>query len=613
MFVPSRESRQLMQYGKLSVDFSRLLIAFGDQALELSPTEFWLLVCLIQAAPQTLPFLDLARQVEGHAGALPLDTNEALRYHIHCLRRKLREVAGDGELIESVRGVGYRLPKPLHPDQPSGIVTFLFSDIEGSTQLWEENPQTMKVAFKRHDTLLRQAVAAHNGHIFKTVGDGFYIAFSQATEGLAAALRAQRALHTEKWPDSARLRVRMALSTGVADEREGDYFGPPLNLAARLLAAAHGGQILLTHATQVEIASHLPPSVELRDLGFRRFKGLREPQRVFQVVAADLPVHFPPLRTLNPSPTNLPSELTSFVGRENALRSITALLRQPGVRLVTLTGPGGIGKSRLGLQVAASMRDEYENGVFFVPLASLQEPALIPSTIAQLLGVQENPDRLPIEQLIAYLRSRQLLLLLDNFEHLVDAAPLVNELLRGAPSVKILVTSREALSIYGEHLYPVRPLPLPDLHERLTLDQLDSFAATALFRQRAQASAPDLMLAESDAPIVAAICASLDGLPLAIELAAARASQYGLSEIVTQLSCRLEFLTSGARDLPARQRTLRAALDWSYDLLTPDEQPLFARLAVFVGGWSMNAAQQLMAGMDKTPAQVEAILDLIPV
>ena len=265
------------------------------------------------------------------------------------------------------------------------------------------------------------------------------------------------------------------------------------------------------------------------------------------------------------------------------------------------------------MQVAASMRDEYENGVFFVPLASLQEPALIPSTIAQLLGVQENPDRLPIEQLIAYLRSRQLLLLLDNFEHLVDAAPLVNELLRGAPSVKILVTSREALSIYGEHLYPVRPLPLPDLHERLTLDQLDSFAATALFRQRAQASAPDLMLAESDAPIVAAICASLDGLPLAIELAAARASQYGLSEIVTQLSCRLEFLTSGARDLPARQRTLRAALDWSYDLLTPDEQPLFARLAVFVGGWSMNAAQQLMAGMDKTPAQVEAILDLIPV
>lgn len=605
---PMKVSRPPIRHGKLWIDVADRRTTFDNHILPLSPTEFVLLANLAQAAPQTLAFGELAQQIGEETGESGQDANEMLRYHIYLLRRKLKEVAGDEALIETVQAVGYRLSSPEETIQPNGSITFLFSDIEGSTQLWEQNSQSMKRALRRHDTLLRQATATCNGYVFKTMGDGFYIAFSRAVDALAAALAAQRALHAEEWPESTRLRVRMALATGPAESRDDDYFGPPLNLAARLLSAGHGGQILLDQITQAEITGELPPGVKVRDMGLRRLRGLREHQRIFQAVVDDLPAHFPPLRTLDPRPTNLPAELTPFVGRENEVKAVSGLLRRPQSRLVTLTGPGGIGKSRLSLQVAASLQDEYEDGIFFVPLASIHDPALIPSAIARAVGAPESSDNPSLEPLIAHLRSRQLLLVLDNFEQLVDGSPLVNELLRGAPSLKILVTSREALLIYGEQIYPVTPLTLPDLRQPITLDLLARFSATALFVQRVGASAPGLTLGQADAPIVAEICTRLDGLPLVIELAAARANQFSLPEIAAQLTRRLGFLTSGLRDLPDRQRTLRGALDWSYDLLNGDEQGLFARLAVFVGGWTEGAAQELAGGMSLSPAEVTATL-----
>ena len=611
MFLPSRPSpqtRQPIQYGLLQIDLARYQVTFDNRPMDVTPTEWAILTVLAEATPRVVPFLELAQRTQGYRGISSRQASESLRNHLYRLRRKLKEASGDAIQIETVRSVGYLLSSPPQVSQPSGLVTFLFSDIEGSTKLWEQHPQAMRIALRQHDDLLRTAFESCGGYVFKTVGDGFYVAFSRAAQALAAALAGQRALHRAEWPAPTRLRVRMALAAGVVEERDGDYFGPPLNLAARVLAAGHGGQILLAQSAQRELAGEAAPGVQLRDMGMRRFRGLNEPQRIFQVEVADLPAHFSPLHTLDPRPTNLHGELTSFVGREEAIRSIGGLLRRADVRLVTLTGPGGIGKTRLSSQVAASLLDENDDGVFFVPLAPVHDPALIPTTIAQTLGAQESPGRVPMDELIAYLRSRQLLLVLDNFEHLVDAAPLVNDLLRAAPYLKILATSREALQIYGEHIYPVAPLAAPSAQERITLQLLERFPATALFVQRAQAGAPHLALAESDAPTVARICASLDGLPLAIELAAARAGQFSLGEMAEQLQHRLGFLNNGPRDLPARQRTLRGALDWSYDLLSEEEQKLFVRLAVFVGGGSAEAAEHLLAGATHTPGEMTALL-----
>lgn len=605
--IPSQvQSRLTLQKGKLTIDLARHRVTCDNQTLSLSPTEFALLSYLTLAAPRVVPFAELIHQAELPIHGPPQESKRELRRHIFRLRRKLRAAQSEA-LIERVGEIGYVLAAPDPVDQQDDPITFLFSDVEGSTELWDQHSEEMRQALKRHDAVLRSVFEAHSGYVFKTVGDGFYVAFTQADQALAAALAAQRALQAEDWPTAVRLRVRMALSTGLAEARAGDFFGAPLNLAARLLSAGHGGQILLTQATREALVAHAALRVNFRDMGDRRFKGLQEPQRVFQVVASDLPARFPPLRTLDPRPTNLPAELTSFVGRERAVRAIDALLRRAEVRLVTLTGPGGIGKTRLGIQVAASLQDEYEDGVFFVSLAAVHNPDLIPSAIAQALEMPEAADRPLGEQLIAHLHTRKILLVLDNFEHLIEAAPLVNQLLRGASQLKVLVTSREALTIYGEHVFPVTPLTLPDAPEQITLRQLESFAGTALFLQRVRTAALDLHLTDEDAPIITGICASLDGLPLAIELAAARANQFSLSELAAALNSRLGFLNNGPRDLPARQRTLRGALDWSYDLLSGEEQALFARLAVFQGGWDVEAAWELVAGAG-TSGQVEALL-----
>jgi len=349
----------------------------------------------------------------------------------------------------------------LSQQPPSGTVTFLFSDIAGSTQLWEQHPQAMPAALARHDAILKQSVAAHGGVIVKMRGDGVHAAFARATDAVRAALAAQRRLHTTDWSAAGPLHVRMALHTGVSEERDGDYFGPVLNRVARLLAAGHGGQILLSLATAELVRDELPTDAELRDLGDHRLKDLTRPERIFQFVAPDLPADFSPLLTLENRRTNLPIQPTALIGRERELAAIHNILRRADVRLLTLIGPGGIGKTRLALQAAAEALEEFANGAYVVNLAPISDPALVVATIAQTLGVTERGSRPVLESLKDELREQEVLLLLDNFEQVLEAAQQIAELRAGCPKLKLLVTSREVLHLYGEHEFGVPPLSLP--------------------------------------------------------------------------------------------------------------------------------------------------------
>ena len=483
---------------------------------------------------------------------------------------------------------------------PSGTVTFLFTDIEGSTARWEGHPDAMRAALARHDALVRAAIVEHRGHVVKTMGDAFHAAFSRAPDAVAAALDAQRRLQAEPWGEVGPLRVRMALHTGVAEERDGDYYGPPLNRAARLLSAGHGGQVLLSQATRELVRDGLSEGAALIDLGEHRLKDLARPERVFQVVSPGLAADFPQLRALDSSPNNLPIQLTPLIGRERAVRAVMALLTggdpspSPGqARLVTLTGPGGIGKTRLGLQVAAELVGAYDDGVVVVELAPISDASLVAPRIAQALGMADTSGRPPVDILVERLRDRRLLLVLDNFEQVLPATSVVDDLLRSCPALSIMVTSRAPLQLRSEHEYPVPPLVLPEVGRPLSPEALSQYEAVALFIDRSAAIRPDFAVTNANAPAVAGICARLDGLPLAIELAAARIRLLPPEALLARLEHSLDLLVGGRRDLPARQQTLRSAIAWSFDLLDVPEQRLFRRLGVFVGGFTLEAAEAI--------------------
>lgn len=477
-------------------------------------------------------------------------------------------------------------------DLPTGTVTFVFTDIEGSTALWERQPVEMRTALARHDELLEGAIGAHGGYVFKKVGDAVCAAFSTAPAALLAAAEAQRALWAEEWA-GAPLRVRMALHTGSAERRDGDYLGAPLNRVARLLSAGHGGQVLLSHPTQELVRDDLPRGATLRMLGEHRLKDLIRPERVYQLVAPGLPASFPPLTSLETRPNNLPAQPTPLVGREREVAEVCALLGRPELRLLTLTGPGGTGKTRLGLQAAAELLEAFDDGVYFVPLAPVSDAGLVAESIAQAVGLRQSADQPLTESLKAALAPASMLLVLDNFEQVLAAAPLVAGLLAAAPRLKALVTSRSALHLSGEHEYQVQPLALPDSRRLPPLDRLTQYESVRLFIERAQAARSDFAVTNENAPTVAEICHRLDGLPLAIELAAARIRLLPPQAMLARLDSRLRLLTGGPRDLPARQRTLRGTIDWSYGLLDSGEQQLFARLAVFAGGCALDAAESV--------------------
>ncbi len=474
--------------------------------------------------------------------------------------------------------------------------TFLFTDIEGSTRLWEQHSHSMSRLLADHNRILRQAIESHDGLVFKTVGDGFCAVFDSPLSALSAALAAQYTFHglqPSVDTESIILKVRMGLHTGPAEQNNGDYFGPTLNRVARLMAAASGGQTLISSSTTDCLADALPQGIELRDLGKHRLRDLNDDEHIFQVMAAGLVNYFPPIKSLSPRATNLPAHLTSFVGRDTEVTEVCRLLRQPRIRLVTLLGAGGIGKSRLSLQVGAALQDEYEDGTFFVALAPLSRSEAVIEAIAHALKVEEAGSATLLEAVKSHLQQRQIFLVLDNFEQVIDAAPLVNELLAAAPRLKVLTTSREELLIYGEHVYRVSPLTLPEGTQTLDPIALLRYSALALFVERVRSTQPDFALDTSNSADILTICRRLDGLPLAIELAAVRARDLTIHEIAVQLSSRLQVLSKGPRDFPSRQRTMRGAIEWSYDTLPAEEKQNFARLGVFVGAFTADAADAI--------------------
>jgi predicted ATPase/class 3 adenylate cyclase len=478
------------------------------------------------------------------------------------------------------------VPPPL----PSGTITFLFTDIEGSTKLLERLGEPYEAVLDDHRRLLGEAIAAGGGVEVGTEGDAVFAVFAAPSGALRAAVAGQRALAGHSWPEGVGLRVRMGLHTGEATLAGRDYVGLEVHRAARIAAAAHGGQVLVSHTTRALIEGALPEGVTMRDLGEHRLKDLSAPERIAQLVIDGLPAEFPPPRTLDAVPNNLPVQLTSFVGRTGDLSHAKRLLER--TRLLTLTGPGGTGKTRLSIELAAEVAPDFPDGVTFVALAPIGDPALVGPTIAGALGLfgSQLP---PLERIVEHLHDRAALLVLDNFEQVLSAAGIVGDLLRATRTVKVVVSSRAVLHISGEQEFPIPPLALPDPRHLPGIDSLSQFDAVRLFIERAIAARPGFAVTNENAPAVAEITTRLDGLPLAIELAAARTRILSPQAILERLSDSLSLLSGGARDLPERQQTIRGAIAWSHDLLDPAERKLFARLGVFVGGCTYDAADAI--------------------
>ncbi len=505
------------------------------------------------------------------------------------------------------------------------VLTFLFTDIEGSTRLWESAPERMRTALARHDAVLRRCIEERGGTVFKTIGDAFCAVFSRPANAVAAALAAQTALSaSESSADSATspplsLRVRMALHRGEAEARDNDYFGTALNRVARLLAVAHGGQVLLTEAVAIAVTEAVAESYDaksfkeyLRDLGLHRLRDLSRPERVYQANPPGAPGDFPPLRSLDNLSNNLPQQTTPLIGREREISEVKTALSDNATRLVTLTGAGGCGKSRLLLQVAAELTEKYTDGVWLAELAPLSEAGEVLQAVLAALSLPDKGEASPLQTLIRHLKPRRVLLALDNCEHLLaPCAHLAESLLRECPNLRIVASSREALSVSGETRYRVPGLSSPSEEQIAGLSALDAgrFEAIRLFGERARAASNTWVLTDTDAPAVAAICARLDGIPFALELAAARVRSLPVPAIAARLDDRFRLLTGGNRTALPRRQTLRALMDWSYEPLTESERAVLRRLSVFAGGWTLAAAEAVCA--DGAIVEDWDVLDLL--
>lgn len=485
---------------------------------------------------------------------------------------------------------------------PSGTVTFLFTDIEGSTMLWEQNPEAMKAALAEHDSVLKAAIGDNLGYIIKNTGDGVHAVFEKAVDAVNAAVKAQKIIQTSANNGRLPIKIRMGLHTGEAELRDGDYFGQTLNRGQRIMSVGHGGQILLSDITAQVAREHLPRDVSLVYLGEHNLKGLFEAEKIYQVNAAELLTDFPPLNSIPIVTNNLPAQLTSFIGREREMAE--AVKRLEGARLLTLIGPGGTGKTRLSLELGAHLLPQFADGVWLVELAPVIDSGLILQAVASVLNVRAQAGMPLMGFVLDYLRAKNLLLILDNCEHLVEAsAALVEEFLHNAPNIKIIASSREALGINGETVYRVPSLSMPN-QAHVTREAGLGFESVRLFADRASAANPKFNLTDENASFVAQICSRLDGIPLAIELAASRVRAFTPEQIAKRLDDRFKLLTGGSRTALPRQQTLRALIDWSYDILSPPECKLLRQLSVFAGGWVFEAAETVCYDSD--------VLELLP-
>lgn len=493
---------------------------------------------------------------------------------------------------------------------PTGTVTFLYTDIEGSTNLLQRLGPRYSDLLAHHHQLLRKAIQAWNGCEVNTQGDSFFVAFARASDALAAAVDAQRSLFEQAWSDEVAIHVRMGLHTGEPTVAGDDYVGLDVHRAARIGAAGHGGQLLISEATRILVEYDLPAGVSLRGLGEHRLKDLQHSEHIYQVDIAGLPTDFPMLKALDTNLHNLPVQLTSFIGRKRELEEIVRLLSSPSPRLLTLVGPGGTGKTRLSLQAAADVLSRFQDGTWLVELAPVSDETLLPQAVATALNVREEPGRSLQDTLVSTLRAKDLLLILDNCEHLVAASSrLADTLLRACPRLRILASSREAFGIAGEMSWPVPPLSLPDMQHLPLPEMLTHYEAVKLFIERAVAVQPTFQVTNQNAPTVAQLCLRLDGIPLAIELAVARLKVLSVDQLLSRIEGRLQLLTGGSRTALPRQQTLRALIDWSYNLLSEAERALFTRLSIFAHGWDLEAMETIC--IDEVLVHDLDVLDLL--